>query len=42
MNARESIISKQVNWALNEGGKLIGSKEGWGERNYTAEIKTPL
>jgi hypothetical protein len=42
MKAHEYILSKQTQWALNHGIKLIGSKEKRGRPAYTCELEQNL
>lgn len=42
MNAREYIVSKQIQWALNRGIKLKGSKGQRGRRTYTRTLEQNL
>ena len=42
MNAYEYIITKQIQWALNRGIPLIGSKGGKGRPAYTPELDQNL
>lgn len=42
MKAYEYILSKQVQWAMNSGIKLIGSKGKRGRPAYTPELKQNL
>lgn len=42
MNAREYIVSKQIQWALNRGIKLKGSKGRRGRRTYTPTLEQNL
>ena len=42
MNAREQIISKQIEWAKNKGIKLIGSQGARGQKVYTTKLRENL
>jgi len=42
MNGREYIITKQINWALNRGIKLIGSEGDRGRKAYTPTLDENL
>lgn len=42
LSANEFIISKQVQWALNRGIELIGSKGERGRKTYTPELEQNL
>ncbi len=42
MNAYEYIITKQIQWALNHGKRLVGSKDSKGRPAYTLELDQNL
>ena len=42
MQAHEFIVSKQIQWALNHGIQLIGSKDNQGRPAYTQELEQNL
>ena len=42
MKAREYIISKQIQWALNQGIRLIGSKGRRGRQTYVSYLNDNL
>jgi hypothetical protein len=42
MNAYNYIVEKQIQWALNHGIELIGSKYERGRRTYTRELNQNL
>ena len=42
MKAREYILSKQIQWALNQGIRLIGSKGRRGRQTYVSYLNDNL